>query len=59
VIVDNLDFISITCSKNEANTILIVNPYAPLTSAIPFELLKSVAGRHSQKRYLGSRVKQQ
>ena len=34
VIIDDLDLICITGTKNEANTILIIDSYAPLTGAI-------------------------
>ena len=59
VIVDYLNFVRIACSKNETNSVLIVYANTPLTAAVPFELLKLVAGWHLQKGHLSSSVNQQ
>ncbi len=56
VIIDNLDLECVTTPKHETDTVLIVNPYAPLTSAVTLELLKPITRRHFQKLYLGRRI---
>jgi len=59
VIIDNLDPIRITRSKNEANAILIVNPYAPLARPISREFLQSVARRYAQESDFGGSIDKQ
>ena len=59
VIIDDLNLKRITRAEHEANTILIVDPHAPLACPISCELLQSVAGRYAQESDLGGRVDKQ
>jgi len=59
VIVDDLNLKRITRAEREANTILTVDPYAPLARPISCEFLQPIAGRYPQESDFGGCIDEQ
>jgi hypothetical protein len=56
MIVDDLDIEGIPISPNEANSVLVVDPYRALSFAIMFERVQSVIGWNRQVLQLTGRI---
>src|ERR1700722_19829191 len=59
VIICNLHVVSVSVTPHKTNTPLVVDAYAVLPRTVTFQLMKSVARRHSQIRQTFGRVQHQ